>query len=149
MSIGIEPNHPKQKLMFYVAQDVNEQIRKKVRGLLEQLVGRRLWVIAPPKFVDAVDEPEEGTNDAPVETLGGELDIYSALSATKLSKDVDRQHLEEVEEIVEGVRLLSEKEELTFEFVLDGTYVGAIEDGTIDRTLKVGLLDEWRKHVSS
>ena len=144
----IDLNHPRQKFIFYVAQDINDEIREKVSELLRQLAGRRSWVIAPPKFVDSVDEPERGSNDDTVETLGGVFEIYSALPPIKLSREVDRQHLEEVEEIVEAVRQLTEKEELTFEFMLDGTYVGSSENGMIDRTLKTGLLDEWRMHVT-
>lgn len=149
MSNGIAPNHPRQKLVFYVVHDVTEEIRNKVGDLVKQLAGSRSWLISPPNFVNAIERAEEGTNDSPVETVGGELEIYSALGPVELPKEVDRQHFEEVEEIVEAVRELSEKEELTFEFELGGTYVGAIEDGVIDRTLRIGLIDEWRKHVAS
>ena len=42
---------------------------------------------------------------------------------------------------------ISKAEGLAFELELDGIYVGAIEDGEMDRTLQVGLLEEWRNHL--
>ena len=81
--------------------------------------------------------------------MGGELEIYSAVHPLKLPKDIDRQHLEEVEAIVNAVRGLSEHEQLAFEFELDGIYVGAVDDGIINKTLKVGLLNEWEKGLQN
>lgn len=149
MPTVVSSDHPRQKLIFYVAQDVSDEIRRNVRELVEQIARSRSWLIAPPHFVDTVDAVEGGAADAPIETVGGELEIYSALPPAGLPKEVDRQHFEEVEALIEAVRRLSEREHLAFELELGGTYVGAIEDGEVDRTLKVGLLDEWRRHVSA
>jgi hypothetical protein len=87
--------------------------------------------------------------DGPLETLGGELEIYSALPPASLPRDVDRQHFEEVSAIVQALRELSQREGLAFEFELGGVYAGSIEDGQIDRTLKIGLLDEWQRNLSN
>jgi len=130
-------NQPRQKLLFYVDQDVNEDITKKICDMVDHLAVSRSWLLAPPRVV-TVDT-----------SVGGELEIYSALPPMVLEKDVDRKHLDEVEDVVEAVRKLSESEQLVFEFELDGTYVGTIEDGEIDRTLRVGLLDEWRSHLNT
>ena len=142
-------NHPRQRLVFYVAQDFDDSIREAVKGFVHELAGGREWVIRPPKIVDTSVEAENPENDAPVLTLGGYIELYSALPGTNLPKEVDLQHLKEVEHLVEQVRAFSEKHSLAFEFELNGTFVGSSEDGILDRTLKVGLLGEWRKHLSS
>lgn len=58
---------------------------------------------------------------------------------------MDRAHLEEVTRLVEALRRLSEEHRLAIEFELDGNFVGAIEDGRLDRLLAEGLLGEWRR----
>ncbi|MCE4056170.1 hypothetical protein [Pseudomonas sp. Au-Pse12] len=62
--------------------------------------------------------------------------------------DVDSKNLEEVEELIGAVRDLSEKASLSFEFQLDTTYVGSIDDGVVDRVLQEGLLAPWREKLS-
>ena len=145
----IDPiHHPRQKFLFFVAQDINDSIRSKIRQLIDTISSSRSWIIGPPRFVDSVDKI--GTiQDSPIETLGGELEIYTALHPLKLPKDIDRQHLKEVEAIVDAVRVLSEYEQLAFEFELDGVSVGAIDDGIINKTLRVGLLNEWKKGLQN
>lgn len=139
----VSPDHPKQKLLFYVAQDVDESVRNTIHQLVDRLANSRSWVIAPPRFVDVEDSGE-----TPVETVGGELEIYSALASVGLARDVDRQHFDEVVSVVDAVKTLSAQAGLAFEFELDGNFVGAIEDGELDRSLRVGLLEEWKKHLS-
>jgi len=82
-----------------------------------------------------------------LEPTGGYLDIYSALPPLHLPEEVDRQHLEEVCHLIEAVRAFSKAQALPFEFELDGTFVGSIEAGTLDRSLREGLLGEWKKHL--
>ncbi|WP_225981450.1 hypothetical protein [Paracidovorax avenae] len=136
----ISEDHPKQVLLFYVAQEVNESLRTSIRQLVEELASSRSWVIAPPRFVDAQDA------DSPaIETLGGELEIYSAVAPVKIPREIDIQHFEEVSWVIDFIKRFSSKFGLVFEFQLDGEFVGAIEDGELDRSLSVGLLGEWKR----
>lgn len=133
--------HAKQKLIFYVAQDLDQSIKSNVQQLVKELAASRVWSIAPPSVIDEIDENG-------LEVVGGMLEIYSALPPNILPRDVDSKNLEEVEELIGAVRDLSEKVSLSFEFQLDATYVGSIEDGVIDRVLQEGLLAPWRDNLS-
>jgi len=130
----------KQQFIFYVAQDLDQSVRTNVQQLLNELAVSRIWSVAPPSFIDAIDE--EGT-----EVLGGMLEIYSARQPNILSIDMDSRNLDDVEELICAVTKLSEKESLSFEFQLDATFVGAIDDGVVDRVLLEGLLVPWRNHI--
>lgn len=132
--------HEKQKLIFYVAQDLDQSIRSHVQQLVNEFAASRKWSIAPPTFIDAIDE-------GGAEVVGGMLEIYSALQLSMLSVDMDSKNLDEVEEIICAVKKLSEKENISFEFQLDTAYVGVIDDGVIDRILLEGLLAPWRNHI--
>ncbi|AHL32072.1 hypothetical protein CD58_03820 [Pseudomonas brassicacearum] len=135
-------SHTTQKLIFYVAQDLNLSVRFDVKQLMNELAVSRIWSIAPPSFIDEKDE-----ND--LEVVGGMLEIYSAIPPNTLPVGMDSKKLEEVEVLIEAVRALSEKNCLSFEFQLDATYVGCIEDGVVDRVLQEGLLTPWRNNLSA
>ena len=75
------------------------------------------------------------------------MEIYSALPPNILPIEMDSKNLDDVEALVGAVKKLSENENLSFEFQLDTTFVGAIEDGVIDRVLLDGLLVPWRNHL--
>lgn len=130
----------KQKFIFYVAQDLDQSIRSDVQKLVNEIAALRIWSIAPPSFVDEIDE--SGT-----EVVGGVLEIYSAWPPNILSIEMDSKNLNEVEDLVGAVQKLSERENISFEFQLDTTFVGAIDDGVIDRVLLDGLLVPWRDHI--
>ncbi len=130
----------KQKLIFYVAQDLDQSIRSNVQQLVNEVAASRIWSVTPPSFIDEIDE--SGT-----EVVGGILEIYSALPPNLLPIEMDLKNLDDVEALVGAVKKLSENESLSFEFQLDTTYVGAIEDGVIDRVLLDGLLVPWRNHL--
>ncbi|MEE1923252.1 hypothetical protein V0R50_30815 [Pseudomonas sp. 148P] len=134
-------DHSKQRMIFYVAQDLDQSIRTGVQRLVSELAASRIWSIAPPSFIDEMDENA-------LEVVGGMLEVYSALPPNILPLDVDAKNLEEVEVLIDAVRALSEKEGLSFEFQLDDTYVGSIEDGVVDRLLQEGLLAPWRDNLS-
>ncbi|WFC60662.1 hypothetical protein EWH21_02695 [Pseudomonas sp. REST10] len=134
-------DHAKQKLIFYVAQDLDRLTKFDVQQLVNELAASRVWSIAPPSLIDEIDENG-------LEVVGGMLEIYSALPPNILPLDVDSKSLEEVEELIGAVRDLSKKGSLSFEFQLDATYVGSIEDGVVDRVLQEGLLAPWRDNLS-
>ena len=130
----------KQKLIFYVAQDLDQSIRSNVQQLVNEVAASRIWSVTPPSFIDEIDE--SGT-----EVVGGILEIYSALPPNILPIEMDSKNLDDVEALVGAVKKLSENENLSFEFQLNTTFVGAIEDGVIDRVLLDGLLVPWRNHL--
>lgn len=130
----------KQKLIFYVAQDLDQSIRSNVQQLVNEVAASRIWSVTPPSFIDEIDE-------SGMEVVGGILEIYSALPPNLLPIEMDSKNLDDVEALVGAVKKLSENESLSFEFQLDTTYVGAIEDGVIDRVLLDGLLVPWRNHL--
>ncbi|MCU1731920.1 MULTISPECIES: hypothetical protein [unclassified Pseudomonas] len=134
-------DHAKQKLIFYVAQDLDQSTKSDVQQLVKDLAASRVWSIAPPSLIDEIDENG-------LEVVGGVLEIYSALPPSILPLDVDSKNLEEVEELIGAVRYLSEKASLSFEFQLDTTYVGSIDDGVVDRVLQEGLFAPWRENLS-
>jgi hypothetical protein len=146
MSSQIEIDHPKQELLFYVAQEVGSDTPDEVKKIIEEIARGRDWLIGRPTFIDEIHASNLGT---PVRTVGGILKIYSALPPFKLPNVLDRQHFAEVEWLVEALRQFSETRRLAIEFELDGTFVGSVEDGRIDRTLAEGLLGEWRRELNA
>lgn len=144
----IAPNHPKQKLLFYLAQDLDDGIRAAVRDFVLRLAGVRRWVNGPPSFVNSIDTSGDiSRGDLPTETVGGFVEIYSALPPWILPREIDIQHLEEVTVLVEMVCDFSREHGFSIEFELDGQLIGLVEDGKMDRSLAEGLIGEWRKHL--
>jgi len=135
-----------QSLIFFVAQDASDEIRLSVKQLVERLAGKRSWAVSPPSFVDTEDDVRPHDEDIPDATIGGCLKVYS-VSSSELARDLDLAILHDVEEVVAEVQALSEGESISFEFELDGKFVGAIDDGQIDNGLSEGLLGEWRRHL--
>jgi hypothetical protein len=138
---------PKQTLLFYIVSDVDQIVRTEMRSLVHGLADATSWTVGPPRFVQDRKEPQEPA-DLPVETVGGCLQIYTALPPWSLPHDVDLQHLHEVETLVTRLCDFSRHAGLEIEFELDGEYVGAIENGEMDRSLSIGLLGEWRRKLS-
>lgn len=140
--------YPTQQLVFYVDEEADDSIRNAVHEMIEELSSAREWLLGPPEFIDEVDDPEtDSAEDLPIETVGGVLEIYSALAPISLLKDLDAMHYREVVAIVEAVKKISRSEKITFDFELDGVFVGLVKDGKINKTLQSGLLDPWREHL--
>lgn len=144
MSSEIAFDHPKQRLLFHIAQDFEEDLPPLVQRVVGEVGRGRDWLIEAPQFIDEIHASNFGT---PVRTVGGVLMVYSALPTWQLPVEADKQHLDEVTWLVEALRQFSAEHSLAIEFELDGTFVGSVEDGRIDRTLAEGLLGEWRKEL--
>ncbi|GAA5013128.1 hypothetical protein GCM10025794_01390 [Massilia kyonggiensis] len=149
MHIQVFESHPKQRLLFFLAQDVDDEDRKLVRDAINAMASSRAWVISAPEFVDTVESVGTNPGDSPIETVGGVHEIYSASASNELPHEIDALHLEEVEYIVDSIRRLSQEHGLEFEFELDGQYVGTIDNGVIDSVLANGLIGEWRRHINA
>lgn len=143
----ISSKHPRQKLLFSVTDRFDSVARDAVDKLVQRLKFARNWVVAPPQFINVVESLPPESSDTPVETLGGYLEIYSALPGNDLPKEVDRVHLQEVELLVKELCKLSLYLEASIELELDGQFVGSIAFGVPDRLLKVGMIEEWKTHL--
>jgi len=131
-----------------VAEDFDDRIRDRLREFVLELRGLTEWVIGPPQFVDMQEEVADSSpGDFPVETLGAYLELYTAVKPWTLPRDIDVQHLEEVRQVVSAVCRFSEQCGVVFEFELDGTFVGVVENGAPDKTLKQGLLEAWERQL--
>ena len=148
MPANIAPNHPKRILLFFVAQDLDDHIRGNVRDFVLRLAGLRRWLNGPPHFVNSRDEPKDiSRGDMPVETIGGYLEIYSALPPWTLPREIDLQHLDEVTALLNALCDFSREHNLAIELEFDGELIGAIEDGKMDHSLNEGLLGEWKRQL--
>lgn len=144
----IEKNHPRQKLLFFAAQDLDDDTRAEIRNFVLKLASLRSWINGPPRFVNSRDEPEDTSQgDMPVETVGGYIEIYSALPPWELATEIDLKHLDEVTSLVNELSSFSHERSIVFELELDGIFVGSITDGEIDQSLSEGLLNEWRRKL--
>lgn len=149
MSIQLLNDHPKQKFLFFVAEDVNDKIRHLVRQLVEDIGAARIWVLGAPRFIDVVENAAMQGENFSDEIVGGLHEIYSALPVGSLPVAIDALHLEEIEQIVKSVQRVSVKIGLEFEFELDGRYVGTVENGEMDKSLAIGLIQEWRNQLAA
>jgi hypothetical protein len=148
MPTSVALNHPKLKLLFFVAQDLDDTIRANVRDFVLRLASLRHWLNGPPRFVNSRDEPSDASRgDMPVETVGGYLEIYSALPPWTLPRELDLQHFDEATALVNALRDFSREQNLAFELELGGRFVGAITDGEMDRSLAEGLRGEWKRQL--
>ena len=79
--------------------------------------------------------------------MGFVLSIYTALPpwGEDLDRQVDRDHLEEVKELVREVCRISDEHNVSFIFDLAGESIGMVESGQMDNSLEVGLIGEWER----
>lgn len=142
-------NHPKQRLLFYMPGSQESECIEQLRSLVHRMAVQKSWTIAPPTFVDEVEAPDNPTDD-PVRTVGGFIEVYSALPPwrDRLPQDIDESNFSDCEFLIDQLRLFSQEHSCQFEFELDGVYVGQIADGMLDKLLADGFLGEWRKALT-
>jgi hypothetical protein len=144
----VSPDHPLQKLIFFIAQDVDDELRLKVKEFVDQLAGMRHWLNGPPQYLDETDDtPSSDPDDLPIESLGGYIEIFSAWPPWKVPYDVDLQHLREAEDLVEALCRFSRQNDLAIEMQLDQKFIGEIQNGEMDVLLAEVLLGEWRRKL--
>ena len=86
MAGSLDPDHQKQRLVFFVAQDVDADIRASVRAFVQRLAPLRNWLNGPPRFVNSREQPADPSRgDLPVETVG---DLQGLMDATRIGQDV-------------------------------------------------------------
>jgi hypothetical protein len=146
----LSPNHPKQKLLFFLEQEIDSNMRTLVRDFVTGVGSSQQWLCGPVQFVDQMEETGDASKgDKPIETLGGYLEIYTAQRPWAIPREIDLRLLSEVEALVQSLCAFSLAHKFVFALELDGVFVGMIEDGKMDETLEVGLLGEWRRHYDS
>jgi hypothetical protein len=140
--------YARQRLLFFISEDVDDRIRAKIQGFVADLAALRIWVLGAPCFVHSTEAPaDKSRGDLDVETIGGYLEIYSALPPNSLPAELDRQHFEEATALVDALCELSRSESLAIDLELDDTFVGSIKDGERDRLLSEGFIGEWKRHL--
>jgi hypothetical protein len=148
----LEANHPKQTLLFYFSEDFSEDDVDQLRASVERLGQARRWPGDAPWLVDETDyDVEDAAQDQPVRTVGVAYQIYSAMPpwGSKLPPDVDRRQYEEVTTILDEMKQLSARIGRQIGLELDGDDIGRIDKGEEDRSIRIGLMDEWRKAVGA
>jgi hypothetical protein len=134
--------------VFHVAQDLSDPLRESVRSFVAGLKSICDWYIGPPVFLQDVDANDlSSPDDVPVETLGGYLEIYSSMPPWSLPAEVDSRHYREVTALISALRDFSRREHVALELALDGTFVGTITEGEMDKSLVQGLLEPWKRQL--
>ena len=139
----IKLDNPIQQFIFFIVSDVSEEDIRKIETLIKEISLSRKWVVGPPQFVNEIEEPENLEVDEPIRTLGGVLEIYSALPPNQLPHEIDQKHYEEVKAIINKLIEFSKKIDCEIECELDGVHVGTIDNGQADNLITDGLLGEW------
>jgi hypothetical protein len=123
--------------------DVSDALAVTFEVLLGRLPDRRAWVISSPQLVDYIDELPGGEQH----NYGGVLEMYSAFPPwdKQLPKSVDASHFEEVSLILDELCRLTKQFNCTIVLQLDRTQMGYIRNGELDRSIQIGLIDEWKK----
>jgi hypothetical protein len=103
-------------------------------------------MLVPPAYVDNIEWPDDASRgDFRMETLGGYLEIYSALPPWTVPREVEMRLLEEVTALLEALASFSRERSLDFEVYLDGDITGYVEKGEMDEGLVDVFLGEWRR----
>ncbi|NEQ42485.1 MAG: hypothetical protein F6K00_02545 [Leptolyngbya sp. SIOISBB] len=135
--------HPKQSFLFFIDDEINELKVSKMKLMISEITDKYNWINGAPKFVDDCQEFEDGD----FLTIGGELEIYSALPpwGDRLPKEVDTIHLNEVKILINYLEKYSKETDSTISIEIDGTQIGWIENGISDTGITETLLMEWEK----
>ncbi|MGP1384150.1 MAG: hypothetical protein ACTS2F_11370 [Thainema sp.] len=138
-------DHPKQLLLFFIDSELNDTVVQKMRLLVEQLSEQHDWLIDKPTFCD---ESDTGSDES-IRTVGGFLEIYSALPPwnEQLPCEVDAAHLKEVKVLVRALEVYSKETESTVALELDNVQIGWIEAGVSDSGIKETFLEEWEQNL--
>ena len=147
----MDPKHPMQDLIFYMSGALDESHVVLMRNLVHRMAEEQNWTIEAPVFIDETEEPDtSNVDDVPIRTVGAVLRIYSGLPPwdATLPKEVDRALFNEVSFVVREIAGLSKSAGLEFAAELDGEAVGWIENGILNKMLRDGLLEPWRRSLS-
>jgi hypothetical protein len=142
MTAALDPDHPKQVLLFSLEQNIDDAIRQKMKAFVEQLADIKEWINGPPCSVDTRQEFED---EEPLETVGGYIEVHSAHTPWKVPRDIDLRELQDVEVLVAALCQFSRENNLFLSFELNGDSVGDIDRGVMNEMLAEVLIAEWRR----
>jgi hypothetical protein len=132
-------------LAFLFAFDAPaEESAEEMGRLVAQLNEDRLWSGGPIRFVNEIDASSASQpEDVPIHTVGGTLQLRRQDDSPP---SIEAAQLAEVELLMERLRAFT-RSAGSVVIQYDGEEIGGIENGEMDRSLSVGLLDEWRARV--
>jgi hypothetical protein len=135
--------HPKKRLLFSVVQPADDRLRSDVGHCVAALVKSRTWSLARPRFIHEIIWPRcESHGDLPIETLGGDVDVYSALPP-----NLDRRQLDDVTAIFSAIGTFSRSKAVTFQVELGDAIIGMVSAGEMDRQLSEESLGAWTRRL--
>lgn len=145
MVLYFNTEHPKDVLLFYVADQPDENAAQAVGQMLDQMAGEREWVIQPPLFVHQTEDVTDPQTGQPVITVGGVLEFYTAHGPwrERLPREVDEAHFHECRLLADRLCELSRRDGLSFHFEFHGEIIGSIENGRPDERLDRQFLGSW------
>ena len=136
-----------QRLLGYVLEPADDTVWK-VEPWVAELGAKRQWLTGGvPVFVNEISDPgDPGTGDEPIATLGFLLEL-SPPDQDPATRTSELRACQDVAFLIHQVASFSAHSGISFEFELDGVYVGKVVNGVLNKTLQEGLLDEWARRV--
>jgi hypothetical protein len=147
----VASEHPVSILLAFIDDELDEANIIAFRQAVDGMNADRRWALAPPTFVDYLDDGGKTSGfDEDIRTVGCELRLYSATPpwGDLLPRDIDHHHLMDVEALVARLAQVSREFEVDIGFELDGNSVGWLVHGEPDELLAVGLLGEWGRRLN-
>jgi hypothetical protein len=141
----LSPDHPRHKLAFYVAQDVDFDIRAAVAEFVSKVGSSRSWLLGPPQYFDIHEVGEEDNPKAHcADDVGAFIEIYSGWPPWSVPRGIDRQLFDEATALLTALEEFSRERNLDFEVFYAGEVIGYVTDGKMDGVREM-LLDEWER----
>jgi hypothetical protein len=129
--------------------DVDTSMASRMQELVPKLSESRNWAVGAPQYVDETEMPEDSGLDLPVRTVGAVLDLYAKFDhrGERLSKELDRLQLADVETLFAAVSELSRGSGYRIGIAYDGEDIGYIEEGEPDDSIRKGFLEPWNRDL--
>lgn len=140
-----DPNHPRDKLAFYVAGDVDFDIRDAVAAFVVETGVSRAWTLGPPQYFDIHEVPDDHSHGTRCwDDVGGFIEVYSGRPPWTVPREIDLQQFEESVAFLTALEEFSCKRGLDFEVHYAGEVIGYVTEGRMEGVREM-LLDEWKQ----
>jgi hypothetical protein len=107
-----------------------------------KLLNAQQWNHGIPQFFDQIDDEScTRPEDVPIRSVGC---VLSFPNNVEREINIEQASYADVSLLVSLLEDYSRENAEEFDIELDGEYIGSIEDGEVDQSLTVGLLDAWR-----